>query len=264
MNVRFHDNPVLTLQMPLWRSRLVLILLVLGFASLAAKALHLQGLSTEFLQRQGERRYERTLVLPATRGKIYDRSGSVVLASSVPARAIWAIPEDTRKASPEQLGKLAELLGMSLKDIERRLVDIEKTFVYIKRQVDMETAEAISALRIPGFHQQPEMRRIYPDAEMTAHILGFINIEDEGIEGVELVFREQLSGTPGSRRVIRDRLGRVVEDVQAIIPPTNGQDLYLSVDAGIQFELYTALQNAVADTKPSVRPGLVFEEQAGE
>src|SRR5690625_2028784 len=264
MNVRFHDNPVLSPQMPMWRSRLVLILLMLGFASLAAKALYLQGLSTEFLQRQGERRYERTLELPATRGKIYDRSGNVVLASSVPARAIWAIPEDVRNASPEQLQALAEHLDMSVKDIERRLVDLDKSFVYIKRQVDLDTADAVRALRIPGIHQQPEMRRFYPEAEMTAHILGYTNIEDQGLEGVELAFDDALSGIPGSRRVIRDRLGRVVRDVQTVIPPTHGQDLYLSVDAGIHLELYTALSSAMEEHDASGAAGIVIDVRTGE
>lgn len=264
MNVRFHDSPVLSIQMPLWRSRLVLILLMLGFVSLAVKALHLQGLSTEFLQRQGERRYERTLVLPATRGKIFDRSGSVVLASSVPARAIWAIPEDTRKATSEQIAELATLLGMPVQDIQRRLVDPEKTFVYIKRQVDGVLAEKIRKLKIPGFHQQPEMRRFYPEAEMTAHILGFTDIEDQGIEGVELAFNDALSGKPGSRRVIKDRLGSVVEDVQAIIPPINGQDLHLSVDAGIQFDVQTALKKAMIENKASAAAGIVVDVRTGE
>lgn len=264
MNVRFHDNPVLSPQMPMWRSRLVLILLMLAFVALAAKALHVQGLSTEFLQRQGERRYERTLVLPATRGKIFDRTGNVVLASSVPARAIWAIPEDARNATPEQLEALATALGMSVKDVERRLVDLDKSFVYIKRQVDLDTADTIRSLRIPGIHQQPEMRRFYPEAEMTAHILGFTNIEDEGLEGVELAFDAALSGTPGSRRVIRDRLGRVVEDVQAVIPPTHGQDLHLSIDAGIQFELYTALEQAMAEHNATAAAGVVLDVQTGE
>lgn len=264
MNVRFHDSPVLSVQMPLWRSRLVLVLLMLAFASLAVKALHLQGLSTEFLQRQGERRYERTLVLPATRGKIFDRTGSVVLASSVPARAIWAIPEDTRKATPQQMTELAALLGMPVQDIQRRLVDPEKTFVYIKRQVDGVLAEKIRKLKIPGFHQQPEMRRFYPEAEMTAHILGFTDIEDEGIEGVELAFNDALSGTPGSRRVIKDRLGRVVEDVQAIIPPVNGQDLHLSVDAGIQFDVQTALKKAMSENQASAAAGIVLDVRTGE
>src|SRR5690606_7842302 len=195
--VRFFDSPVLSVQMPLWRSRLVLILLMLGFIALGVKALYLQGLSTEFLQQQGERRYERNLVLPATRGKIFDRSGSVVLASSVPVRAIWAIPEDTRNASDAQLAQLGKLLNMSVKDIKGRLVDEEKNFVYIKRQVSIDTANQIRDMKVPGFHQQAEMRRFYPEGDMAAHVIGFTNIEDKGIEGVELAFNDALSGRPG-------------------------------------------------------------------
>src|SRR5690606_1742338 len=184
--VRFYDSPVLNVQMPLWRSRLVLILLLLGFCALAVKALILQGLSTEFLQQQGERRYERTLVLPATRGKIFDRTGEVVLASSVPVRAIWAIPEDAKEATGEQLAQLAQLLEMPVRDIQGRLANEDKNFVYIKRQVSVEMADRIKELKIPGIHQQAEMRRFYPEGGMTAHVLGFTNIEDKGLEGVEL------------------------------------------------------------------------------
>src|SRR5690554_2933217 len=262
--VRFYDSFVLNVQMPLWRSRLVLILLMLGFSALGVKALYLQGLSTEFLQQQGERRYERTLVLPATRGKIFDRSGSVVLASSVPVRAIWAIPEDARNASEDQLSKLAGLLGMSVKSIKSRLVDEDKSFVYVKRQVSMDVAEQIKELKVPGFHQQAEMRRFYPEGEVAAHIIGFTNIEDRGLEDVELAFNEELSGTPGSRRVIKDRLGRVVEDVQAIIPPVNGKDLKLSIDAGLQFDTFTALSKALAEHKAKSGAAIVIDVHTGE
>ncbi|HUG58377.1 MAG TPA: penicillin-binding protein 2 [Candidimonas sp.] len=262
--VRFYNSPVLNVQMPLWRSRLVLILLLLGFAALAAKAMYLQGLSTEFLQQQGERRYERTLVLPATRGKIFDHSGSVVLASSIPVRAIWAIPEDTRAASEAQLAELGKLLELPVKDIKARLVDDEKNFVYIKRQVSMDIADKIRKMKIPGFHQQMEMRRFYPEGNIAAHVVGFTNIEDKGIEGVELAFNEELSGKPGSRRVIKDRLGRVVEDVQAIVPPVNGQDLSLSVDSGLQFDVYTALKKAMDDNKAKAAAGIVLDVRTGE
>ncbi|MGB6106156.1 MAG: penicillin-binding protein 2 [Pusillimonas sp.] len=262
--VRFFDSPVLSVQMPLWRSRLVLILLMLGFAALGAKALHLQGLSTEFLQQQGERRYERNLVLPATRGKIFDRSGSVVLASSVPVRAIWAIPEDTRSASDAQLAQIGKLLNMSVKDIKGRLVDEEKNFVYVKRQVSVDIADQIKAMKVPGFHQQVEMRRFYPEGDMAAHVIGFTNIEDKGIEGVELAFNDDLSGRPGSRRVIKDRLGRVVEDVQAIVPPVDGQDLMLSIDSGLQFDMYSALKKAMAEHNAKAGAGVVIDARTGE
>lgn len=262
--VRFYNSPVLNVQMPLWRSRLVLILLMLGFVALAAKALYLQGLSTEFLQQQGERRYERTLVLPATRGKIFDRSGSVVLASSVPARAIWVIPEDTRVATDSQLAELGKLLDMPLKDIKSRLADQDKNFVYIKRQVSVEVAEQIRKMKVPGFHQQAEMRRFYPEGNVAAHVVGFTNIEDLGIEGVELAFNSELSGKPGSRRVIRDRLGRVVEDVQTMVPPVNGQDLSLSIDAGLQFDAYMALKKAMDENKAKAAAGIVLDVRTGE
>lgn len=262
--VRFFDSPVLSVQMPLWRSRLVLILLTLGFVALGVKALYLQGLSTEFLQQQGERRYERNLVLPATRGKIFDRSGSVVLASSVPVRAIWAIPEDTRKATDQQIKQIGNLLDMSVKDIKGRLVDEDKNFVYVKRQVSVNIADQIKALKVPGFHQQVEMRRFYPEGDMTAHVIGFTNIEDKGIEGVELAFNEELSGRPGSRRVIKDRLGRVIEDVRAIVPPVDGQDLMLSIDSGLQFDLYSALNKALDEHKAKAAAGVVIDTRTGE
>ncbi|HCN71052.1 MAG TPA: cell division protein, partial [Pusillimonas sp.] len=246
---RFHDNPVLSVQMPLWRSRLVLVLMLLGFLAIAAKALYLQGLSNDFLQQQGERRYEKTLVLPATRGKIFDRSGQVVLASSVPARAIWTVPEDAQKATPQQLNELARLLDMPLDEVRGRLENIKRNFVYIKRQVPVDTAQKIAQLKIPGIHQQAEVLRSYPEGGMTAHIVGFTNVEDRGIEGIELAFDDLLSGEPGTRRVIRDRLGRVVEDVQAAIPPVHGKDLYLSIDAGVQYDLFSALENALAKNK---------------
>ena len=136
--IPFFNSPVLDRQMPMWRAKLVFLLLMVGFAALFGKALYLQTMDDEFLQAQGERRYERTLVLPATRGKIFDRSGSVVLAASVPARAIWAIPEDTRAASPAQLSAVAELVGMQVSDIQARVADTKRTFVYVKRQVSLD------------------------------------------------------------------------------------------------------------------------------
>lgn len=260
----FHDSPVLSNRKNFWRARLVLILLMAGFVALAAKALYLQVLSNEFLQRQGERRYERTLVLPATRGKIFDRTGSVVLASSVPVRAIWAIPEDINKASDAQIKQLAALLDMSPRDIRQRTADEDKTFVYIQRQVPVDVADAIRKLKIPGVQQQVETRRFYPEGEVMAHVVGFTNIEDRGIEGVELAFNDLLSGQPGSRRVIKDRLGRVVEDVQAVVPPVDGQNLYLSIDSGIQFDTYAALKTALKEHEARAGAAIVLDAQTGE
>src|SRR3546814_740628 len=141
---------------------------------------------------------------------------------------------------------------MPLKDIKSRLVDEDKNFVYIKRQVAVDVADQIKSMKVPGFHQQAEMRRFYPEGDIAAHVIGFTNIEDKGIEGVELAFDSELSGKPGSRRVIKDRLGRVVEDVEAVIPPVDGQDLMLSIDAGLHFDTFTALKIGRAECRERV------------
>jgi len=258
------DSPVLKPAVSRARARFVMALLLLGFGVLGAKALHLQGLSREFLQMQGERRYERTLLLPATRGKIFDRSGTVVLASSVPVRAIWAIPEDAKAATPQQLAEVAKLLDMRVADVTQRLADETRSFVYVKRQVALDVAERVRALKVPGVHQQVEVKRIYPEGDMVAHVVGFTDIEDRGIEGVELAFDQDLSGKPGARRVIRDRLGRVIEDVQAVVPSVNGRDLFLSLDARLQFDLYTALGKAMQTHKARAAAGVMIDVHTGE
>ncbi|AOB28324.1 peptidoglycan D,D-transpeptidase FtsI family protein [Bordetella bronchiseptica] len=261
--VPFFDNPVLRGQLPMWRARLVLILLFGGFVVLAGRALFLQGLSTEFLQQQGERRYERTLTLSATRGKILDRNG-VVLASSVPARAIWAIPEDAKAIPPEQVAALAQLLQTPVAELRRRLADEDRNFVYLKRQVPMDIADKVKQMALPGIHQQPESRRYYPEGEVTAHIVGFNNVEDQGQEGVELTFNQQLSGQAGSRRVIKDRLGRVIEDVQAVTLPVDGRDLRLSIDTRLQYLVYKELQDARVAHQAKSATAVVIDVHTGE
>jgi cell division protein FtsI (penicillin-binding protein 3) len=262
-SVGFHSTPALNVRMPMWRGRLVAVLLLLGLVTVAGKALYLQGMSQDFLQRQGERRYERTLVLPATRGKIFDREG-IVLASSIPARAIWAIPDDAKEIAAADLAKLAKLLDLPLKELKARLAVEDKNFVYLKRQLAVARADEIKALKLPGIHQQGEERRIYPESGVTAQLLGFTNVEGRGIEGVELTFDAALSGQPGSRRVIKDRLGRVVEDVRAVMPPVDGQDLRLSIDAGLQFAAYSALNKAMQENKAAAAAGVILDARTGE
>ncbi|GAA4342600.1 penicillin-binding protein 2 [Pigmentiphaga soli] len=261
-HVPFSANPVLHLTLPAWRSRLVLFLLFAGFVALIARAMYLQGLSNDFLQKQGESRYARTLTLPASRGKITDRNG-VVIASSLPARAIWAIPEDV-KAPPAKLAELAKLLEIPLADLQRKLANEDKSFVYIKRQVPVETADKVAALGLDGIHQQRETLRYYPEGEVLAHVLGFTNVEDRGQEGIELAYNAQLAGRPGSRRVIKDRLGRVVEDVQAVVPPANGHDLTLSIDTRVQYLAYSALKEAVERNKAAGAAAIVVDAHTGE
>lgn len=259
----FFDNPISRVQFPMWRGRLVLVVMLLAFLTLLGRALYLQGVNREFLQEQGVKRFERTLPLPATRGKILDRQG-VVLAASVPARAIWASPEDVQRATPEQIQALSELIGVSVERIRERLADQDRTFVYLRRQLPLDAAEQLSAMRIPGIHWLPETRRFYPEGEVTGAVVGFTNHDDMGQEGIELTYNEVLSGKPGSRRVMRDRLGRIIEDIRAVNPPINGQDVELSIDTRIQYLVYRALAESVALNKAKGGSAVVIDVRTGE
>jgi cell division protein FtsI (penicillin-binding protein 3) len=228
---------------------------------LAARSVWLQVVKNDFLQQKGESRYSRVIELSATRGRIADRSGDM-LAVSTPVKSIWAIPEDAR-LTPAQARELATLLEMDVRELNRRLA-AEKDFVFIKRQIPPDTAEKIAALNLPGIHQQREYRRYYPAGEVTAHMLGFTGVEDKGQEGIELAFEAQLAGKPGSRRVIKDRLGRIVEDVESIRPPQEGKDITLSLDAKVQYLAYTHLKQALAEHKARAGGVVVLDAKTGE
>jgi cell division protein FtsI (penicillin-binding protein 3) len=260
--VSFSSNPVLSVKLPAWRSRVVLFVLFLAFFALIARALWLQGISNEFLQKQGASRYARTLELPSTRGKILDRNGQV-LASSVPVRAIWGIPEDMQEAPPDKLQALAKLLNMKESDLAKRM-NSDRSFVYLKRQVEIETADKIMALGIPGVSTRKEYKRFYPEGEAMAHVVGFTNVEDVGQEGMELGAQSMLAGVQGSRRVIKDRLGRIVEDIGAIREPHDGKDLTLSIDSKIQYIAYSELKAALDRTKAKAGGIVVLDAKTGE
>ena len=260
--INFSDSPLLASKTPVWRSKLVVGCLALGFAGLAARAAYVQVLGNDFFQNQGQVRFARTLELPANRGRILDRNG-LILASSVEAKSIWAIPEDVNKADP-QLTELSRLLEMPLAELRKRLSNEDKTFVWVKRQVDEPVAKAIAALKIPGIHQSRVYKRQYPEGEAAAHLVGFTNVEDKGQEGVELAFNRQLSGKSGSRRVIKDRLGRVVEDVRDVVPPVDGQDLQLSIDSKIQYFAYQKLVDTVQAQKAKAGSVVVLDARTGE
>ena len=260
--VSFSANPELKVSLSPFRSRLVLFLLFLAFVGLIARALWLQGISTDFLQRQGESRYARTLELPATRGKILDRNGHV-LASSVPVKAIWAIPEDVLTQPKEKISRLASLLGMSEKALYARL-DSDRSFVYLKRQVDNEVADEIIKLGIKGIQTRKEYKRFYPEGEVMAHVVGFTNVEDAGQEGIELASQNVLAGVNGSRRVIKDRLGHIVEDIRAVREPVDGKDLVLSIDSKLQYIAYKYLSEAIEKHKAKAGSVLVLDTRTGE
>ena len=260
--VPFSASPVLALALPAWRSRVVLFALFVAFAALAGRALWLQGISTEFLQKQGASRYARTLELPATRGKITDRNGQV-LASSVPVKAIWAIPEDALQAPRDKLRELAQLLDMSEPALRGKL-DSDRQFVYLKRQVEQEIADRIIKLDIAGIGTRREYKRFYPEGDAMAHVVGFTNVEDAGQEGMELASEKLLAGTTGSRRVIKDRLGRIVEDIESIRYPHDGKDLTLSIDSKIQYIAFSQLKEAVEKHKAKAGGIVVLDVKTGE
>ncbi|RFU45723.1 penicillin-binding protein 2 [Paraburkholderia sp. DHOC27] len=262
-SVPFASNPILSVRLPMWRSKLVVFMLFMAFVALAGRAFWIQGPGNAFYQKQGESRYQRTLELPATRGKILDRNG-LVLATSLPVRAIWAIPE----AVPDDLGAdklaaLGKLLGMSSTELRAKLSE-DKSFVYVKRQVPVDVAAQVTALDIPGVYQREEYKRFYPEGEIAAHLIGFTNVEDEGQEGVELGDQKQLEGMPGIRRVIKDRMGHIIEDVDEQVVPHNGQDVDLSIDSKIQYIAYTNLKAAVEKFKAKAGAAMVIDVRTGE
>lgn len=261
-SILYTSSPLLASKTPVWRSKFIVAGIALAFAGLAGRAAYIQIFGNEFFQRQGEVRFARTLELPANRGRILDRNG-LILASSVPAPSIWAIPEDV-EASKVQLAELAKLLEIPLAELNKKLGDDDKTFVWLKRQVDEPVAQKIHALGIKGIYQRKEYKRQYPEGETVAHVVGFTNVEDRGQEGMELAFNKELAGRAGSRRVIKDRLGRVVEDVGEQVPPVDGKDLQLSIDSKMQFVAYQKLRDAVIINKAHAGSVVVLDAVTGE
>ena len=249
-------------RLPAWRARVVLALLVAAFVVLAARSVYLQAMRTDFLQEKGDARYSHVIEMPATRGTILDRHGDA-LAVSTPVKSVWAIPADAPATRTERK-KLASLLGVSLRELERKLGDTSRDFVYLKRQVAPETAEAIERLGMSGVHHHTEYRRYYPAGEVTAHLLGFTGVDDAGQEGIELAYQSSLGGLPGSRRVIKDRLGRIVEDVESIRAAQAGRNLMLSIDSKIQSLAFAALKGAVEQHRARAGALVVLDVHSGE
>ncbi|AEG92048.1 peptidoglycan D,D-transpeptidase FtsI family protein [Ramlibacter tataouinensis] len=261
-SVLYTSSPLLASKTPVWRSKLIVAGIAAGFLGLAGRAAWVQVFSNDFFQKQGEVRFARTLELPANRGRILDRNG-LLLATSVPSPSIWAIPEDVERDKPK-LAQLARLLEMPLPELMKKLDDEDRTFVWLKRQVDEPVAQQIAALGLKGVYQRKEYKRRYPEGEAAAHVVGFTNVEDEGQEGMELAFNRQLAGRPGSRRVIKDRLGRIVEDVREQVRPVDGRDLQLSVDSKVQFFAYQKLRDAVVANKAKAGSVVVLDAVTGE
>ena len=249
-------------RLPAWRALVAVALLLAAFAVLAGRSVYLQSMHTVFLQGKGEARYSRVLEVPATRGRIVDRNGEA-LAISTPVKSVWAIPEDVN-ATPAQRKTLAALLPLDPRELARKFSDAEREFVYLKRQIAPETAARILDLGIPGIHEQNEYRRYYPGGESMAHVVGFTGVDDAGQEGIELAQQAVLAGAAGSRRVIKDRLGRVVEDVESIRAAQDGHDLSLAIDSKIQNLAFGALKAAVEIHKAKAGAIVVLDVRTGE
>ena len=246
------------------RSWIVLSLLLGCFGGLTARAVYLQGLNQAFLQAKGEKRYTRSLEITATRGVIVDRHNEL-LATSTPVESVAANPAMASDImTPDQQRKLAKLLQMDTASLTRKLADSDREFVYLKRQLAPEQAAKVVELDIPGVFLQREFRRVYPAGEELAHVIGFTNIADEGQEALELALEDELRGTPGSRRVLRDRKGRIVEDLDDIRAPQHGARITLTIDAKIQHLAFRELKKAMADHRAKAGGIVVLDAQTGE
>jgi cell division protein FtsI (penicillin-binding protein 3) len=260
-SVNYATSPLLASKTPPWRSRFIVALVGAAFLLLLGRAVYVQIVSTDFYQKEGEKRYTQTLALQASRGRILDRNG-FVLATSVPAPSVWAIPKDFQADAPQRRA-LARLLGMTPAELGAR-VDSNANFVWLRRQVDDAVWQQVKALGIKGVYQVREYKRHYPEGEAAAHVVGFTSVEENGQEGIELRFHRALQGRDGQRAVLRDRLGRVVEDVGDQTDPVNGSDIQLSIDSKVQFFAYQRIRDAVAEHKAKAGSVVVLDAVTGE
>lgn len=260
--MRAARNPALQLRLPLGRARVVVAFLLLCFIALTARAMYLQVWQNDFLQQEGASRFTRIIELPAHRGMITDRLGEP-LAISTPVESVWATPPDVQITS-SQRRQLARLLGLDELELNRKLTEPGREFVYLKRQLAPESAAKVVQLGLPGISLRREYRRYYPAGEITAQLIGITDVDDHGQEGIELEYQDQLAGRAGSRRVIKDRLGRVVEDVEHLRVPVEGRDLALSIDRKLQYLAFRELKGAMAQHRAKAGGLVALDLATGE
>jgi len=249
------------IRLPGSRAAILFVVLAVAFATLLARALYLQWFDNVFLQERGAARYSRELEVPAHRGRIVDRFGDP-LAISTPVKSLWAFAQQF-DATQAQLAALAHLLDTTPQMIAKRVASADD-FAYIARQVSPETAERALALHIRGLNDENAYRRYYPAGDVASHIIGFTGDHDAGQEGMELSEQSWLAGIPGSRRVIVNRRGDVVEDVASIRAPQEGRDLALSIDSRLQYLAFRELRNAVEANKAHAGGLVILDVRTGE
>ncbi len=260
---RHAPRPSPSVRLPPVRMRWVGLGLGLLFIALLGRAVYLQLVKQDFLQSQGAARYSRAIELEANRGVIADRNGEP-LAISTPVQSIWASPADMEPVPADKINQLARLLEMDPAEVSRKLSDKRREFLYIKRQISPDLADAVMKLGIPGIAKQQEFRRFYPDGEMTAHVVGVTGVDGRGQEGLELAKEKMLAGKPGRRHVIKDRRGHIIEDIAAIERPRDGQTLSLSIDRKIQYLAFRELKAAVETFKAKAGGVVVLDAHTGE
>jgi cell division protein FtsI (penicillin-binding protein 3) len=255
-------NPILRLDLQRWRMRLVMGLVFGGFAALTARAAYLQGWQNDFLNKQGDMRVQRVVVIPAHRGMITDRRGEP-LAISTPVESLWLNPREA-DATPTQIQSLASKLDLEPDEVARLFADKAKAFVYLKRQLQPEVADAVLALDIKGVHSTPEYRRYYPAGDVVGQVLGVTGTDDNGLEGLEFAYQSWLAGEPGSKRVVKDRLGNTIEDLDLLRSPKPGQDLTLSLNLQLQYLAYRELSEEVEANKAKAGALVALDARTGE
>jgi cell division protein FtsI (penicillin-binding protein 3) len=241
----------------------ILAILFIAMLALIWRLVDLTVIDRAFLQGQGDARTLRTISLPSYRGMILDRNGQS-LAVSTPVDTVWANPKEFSATSTD-LTKLATLLNIPKSTLHAHLLKArQKDFIYLKRGIDPDVGATIKTLGIPGIYLQREYRRYYPEGEVTAHILGFTNVDDHGQEGLELAYDQWLQGAPGLKRVLQDRYGHIVQDVDTIRSPRAGQNLVLSIDRRIQYFAYRELADGITKYKAVSGSVVVLDAKTGE
>ena len=260
-SLAYASSPLLASKTPPWRSRALVVLVALGFLGLLGRAVYVQIVASDFYLAQGERRFVHTFEVPASRGRIVDRNG-LILATSVATSTVYANRQHF-KATPAQKKDLLRLLGMSTAEFDERMAQ-DLTEVLIKRQVPDGQWRQARALGIKGLRATPGYTRNYPEGEAAAHVVGFTDSLEQGREGVELAFQKDLQGRDGQRGIVRDGVGRVVDNYMEAIDPEHGREIQLSIDTKVQFFAYQRVRDAVAEHKAKAGSVVVIDVVTGE
>ena len=261
--MRFNNTKVAGKPLMPWRRILLLVVFLMAIAALLGRALDMQVLHSEFFERQGDARQLRVVSIPAYRGQIVDRNGEP-FAVSTPVNSIWLNPKEIISVL-HRVPELAKALSMDELSLQKKIqANQKREFMYLKRHASPELAATVMSLKIPGLALQDEYRRYYPTGEVAAHVIGFSNIDDDGQEGIELAFNDWLKGEPGKKRVIRDRLGRVFDDVELIRSVEPGKPVVLSLDRRLQYLTYRTLKAAVIKHNAIAGSAVVLDVKSGE